>query len=85
MFFNEGFTHLHLHWVERIDFGNLGDEVGAKVNGVIIGAMRGELVMGFLREDICEIFAPVRYGWFNRSCRLGNLSGDSRFIDLFSV
>ena len=34
--------------VERVDFGDLGDEVWAKFNSVIIGAMGGELIMGFL-------------------------------------
>ena len=46
MFFDKGFTCLHLCWVERIDFGNLGGEVWAKFDGVVIGAMGRELVMG---------------------------------------
>ena len=48
MFFDKGFTHFHFCWVESIDFGNLGGEVWVKFNGVVIGAMRRELVMGFL-------------------------------------
>ena len=48
MFFNKGFTHFHLHWVERIDFGDLGDEVWMKFNGMVVRVMRRELVMGFL-------------------------------------
>ena len=48
MFSNKEFAGFHLHWVERIDLGNLGDKVQAKFNGMIIGMMRGELVMGFL-------------------------------------
>ena len=46
VFFDKGFACFHLCWVERIDFGNLGGEVRAKVNGMVIGAMGRELVMG---------------------------------------
>ena len=46
VFFDKGFAHFHLCWVERIDFGNLGGEVRVKVDGVVIGAMGRELVMG---------------------------------------
>ena len=48
MFFNKGFAHLHLCWVERIDLGNLGSEVGMKFNGMVIGTMGKELIMSFL-------------------------------------
>ena len=48
MFFNKGFAGFHLRWVERIDLGNLGGKVWAKFDGMIIGVMGGELVMGFL-------------------------------------
>ena len=64
VFFDKGFTGLHFCWVEQIDFGDFGDKVWMKFNGVIIGAMRGKLVMGCLREDISKVFAPVRYNWF---------------------
>ena len=30
-------------------------------NGVVIGAMRRELIMSFLGEDILKVLAPVRY------------------------
>ena len=46
VFFNKEFAHFHLCWVERIDFGDLGGEVRAEVNGMVIGAMWRELVMG---------------------------------------
>ena len=46
VFFDKGFAHFHLCWVERIDFGNLGGEVRVKVDGVVIGVMGRELVMG---------------------------------------
>ena len=46
MFFDGGFTHFHVCWVERIDFGNLGGEVWVKFDGVVIGAMGRELVVG---------------------------------------
>ena len=65
MFFNKGFAGFHLHWVERIDLGNLGGKVWAKFDGMIIGVMRGELVMGFLQEDICKVIAPFRYDGLN--------------------
>ena len=45
MFFDKGFACFHLSWVERIDFGDLGGEVRAKFDGVIIGAMGRELVV----------------------------------------
>ena len=48
MLFNEGLASFHLCWVERINFGNLGGETRVKVNGMVIGMMGRELVMGFL-------------------------------------
>ena len=48
MFFDKGLASFHLRWVERINFGDLGGEVRAKVDGMVIGAMGRELVMGFL-------------------------------------
>ena len=46
MFFDKGFARFHLCWVEGINFGNLESEVWAKFNGVVVGTMRGELVVG---------------------------------------
>ena len=37
--------------------------------------------MGFLREDICEVFASFRYDWF---CYLSDLGGDGGLADQFS-
>ena len=65
MFFNKGFTSHHFCQVEGVDLGNFGDKVRAEFDGIIIGVMRRELVMGFLREDISEVFAPFRYDWFH--------------------
>ena len=48
VFFNKGFASFHLCWVERVNFGDLGGEVRAKVDGMVIGVMERELVMGFL-------------------------------------
>ena len=81
MFFDEGFKCFHLCWVEQIDFGNLGDEVGMEFNGVVIGIVRGELVMGLLREDVSEIFTPISYDRFDYSGRLGYLGGDGSLVD----
>ena len=55
-----------------------------KFNGVVIRTMRRELVMGFLREDICEVFAPFGYDGITQLSSLGNLGGDGGFVDLFS-
>ena len=85
VFFHKGFACLHLRRVERIDFGNFGNEVGVQFDGVIIGAMRGELVMSFLGEDVCEVFAPIGYGWLDRFRCLGNLGRDGCLMDLFSI
>ena len=85
VFFNKGLACLHLHRIERVDFGNFGNEVGAKFDGVVIGTMRGELVMSFLREDVCEVFTPIGYDWFYRSRCLSNLGRDRCFMDLFSI
>ena len=48
VFFDKGFTRFHFHWVERADFGDFGDEVWTKFNGMIVRVMRRELVMSFL-------------------------------------
>ena len=65
VFFNKGFACLHLCWVEQVDFGNFGSEVGAKFNGMVIGTMGRKLVMGLLQKDVCKVFAPFRYGQFD--------------------
>ena len=85
MFFDKGFACFHLCWIERINFGDLRGEVWMKFNGVVIGTMRRELVMGFLGEDIFEVLAPVGYDRISQLSCLGNLGGDGGFVDLFSV
>ena len=85
MFFNEGFAHLHFRWVEQIDLGNLGSEVGMKFDGVVVGAMGRELILSFFRKDILKVLAPFRYSWFDQSGSLGYLGRDSGFVDLFSI
>ena len=41
--------------------------------------------MSFLREDVCKVFTPIGYDWFDRSRCLGNLGRDSCFMDLFFI
>ena len=48
MFFDEGFACLHLSRVEQIDLGDLGSEVRAEFNGMVIEAVGRELVVSFL-------------------------------------
>ena len=48
MFFNKGFACLHFCWIERINLGNLGSEVGMKFDGMVIGTMGRELIVSFL-------------------------------------
>ena len=48
MFFNKGFAHLHLCWVEQIDLGDLRSEIRTKFNGMVIGTVGRELVVSFL-------------------------------------
>ena len=85
MFLDEGFACLHFHWVEQIDLGDLGSEVGMKFDCVVVGVMGRELIMGFLGEDILEVLALFRYSWFDRSSSLGYLGRDGGFINLFSI
>ena len=85
VFFNKGFARFHLCWVEGIDFGDLGSEVWVEFNGVVIGTMRGELIMGFLQEDIFKVLAPVGYNWFSRLGGLSDLGGDGGLVDLFPI
>ena len=81
MFFNNVFTGFHFHWVEGVDFGNLGDEVRVKLDSVVIGAMGRELVMGFLQKDICEVSTPFRYEWLCCLGSLCDLGGDSGLVN----
>ena len=81
MLLNEVFTDLHFCWIEGIDFGNFGDKIRAKFNGVVIGTMGRKLVMGFLREDVHKVIAPLWYNWFCHLGSLSNLSGDGCFVD----
>ena len=60
VFFDEGFASFHFCWVERIDFGDFGSEVGTKFNCVVIGAMGRELIVGFLGEDVLKVLTPFR-------------------------
>ena len=85
MLFDEVFTGFHLCWVEGVDFGNFGDKVRAKFNGVVIGMMRGELVMGFLRKDTHKVFAPFRDDWFCCLGSLCNLGGYSGLVNQFPL
>ena len=64
MFLDEGFASFHLRWVKKVDFGNFGDKVRLKFNGVIVGMVGGKLVMCLLREHICKLIAPSWYDWF---------------------
>ena len=41
VFFDKRFTGFHFCQVERVDFGDLGNKVWAKLDGMIIGAMMG--------------------------------------------
>ena len=85
MFFYEGFTSLHLGRVKGVNLSNLWDEIGVKVDGMVIGVMRRKLVMGFLKENIHKVLTPFwddRFHWLGT---LGNLDGDSGFVDLFPV
>ena len=81
MFFDKGFTSFHLCQIEGIDFGNFGDKVRMKFNRVVIQVMGVELVMGFFREDVSEVFAPFWYNWFCYLGGLGDLSEDSGLVD----
>ena len=85
MFFNKGFTSFCLCWVKRVDLGNFEDKVRAEFNGMIIGVMRREMVMGFLREDICKVFTPLWDEWFHWLGGLGDLGRDGGLIDLFPL
>ena len=85
VFFNKGFACFQLCWIEGIDLGNLGSEIWAKFNSVVIGTMRGKLIMGFLREDILEVLAPIGYNWFGHLGGLGDLGGNGGLIDLLPI
>ena len=62
MFLNKRFAHFHFRWVERIDLGNFRSEVRMKFNGVVIGTVGRELVMGLLWKDVHKVFTPLWYG-----------------------
>ena len=49
---------------------------------VVIGAIRRELVMGFFRENISKVIAPLRYDRFIQLSSLGNLGGNCGLVDL---
>ena len=48
MFFDEEFACFHFCWVEGIDLGDFGSEAWTEFDDVVIGMMRGKLIMGFL-------------------------------------
>ena len=81
MFFNEVLTGLHFCQVEAVDFCKFGNEVRVKFDGVVIGMMRRELIVGFLQKDIHKISTPFRYEWFHCLVSLHNLNGDSGLVN----
>ena len=85
MFFNEIFTSLHFSQVERVDLGDFGDKVRAQFNGMVVGMMERELVMGLLREYIHEVFTPLWYDWFCQLGGLGDLGGDGGLVNPFPL
>ena len=60
MLLDEVFACFHFHWIKGVDFGNFGNEVRVKFNGVVIGMMGGKLIMGFFREDIRLILLSAK-------------------------
>ena len=85
VFFHKGLACFHFCWIEGINFGDLGGEVRVKFDGVVIGTMRRELIVGFLGENICEVFAPIRYNRFSQLGGLGDLGRDGGLVDLFPI
>ena len=69
---------------EYIYFGNLQDEHGLEVNGVVIGLVWGKDIMGFLEEDIFKVLAPFGVSLFWSLGVLSNLSGNGDLSNGFS-
>ena len=60
VFVYKRFTCVLLFRVKRVYFSDFWNERGFKVNGVVIGSVRREDIMGLLRKYIFEIGAPIR-------------------------
>ena len=55
MFFDKGLASLHFSWIKRVDLGNLGDKVGVKFDGMIIGVVRSSsLYVGGPIHIVCS-------------------------------
>ena len=59
IFFNESFASLYFLGVERVYLGDFWSECGLKVNGVILGLLWEEGIVGDFGKDILKVFASL--------------------------
>ena len=60
VFIDECLACLLFLWVERVYLGDLWNERGFKVYGVVVGLVGRKNIVGLLREHIFEIRTPIR-------------------------
>ena len=85
VFLDELLTGLLFLWVKRVYLGNLWNKRGFKVDGMVVGSMGREYIVGFLGEHILKIRTPIRdflIGGFRCLCKFG---GQSDLIEMFSI
>ena len=85
MFIDESLACFLFLWVKRIYFSDLWNERGFEINGVVIWSMRGENIMGLLREPVFEIRTPIRDLLIGDLSSLGQFSGQGDLIEMFAV
>ena len=85
MFVNESFACFLFFWIEGVYLSDFWNEQWFEVNGVIIWLMRGENIMGLLREYVFEVGTPVRDLLIGGFGGLGQLGGQGNLAEMFAV
>ena len=85
VFIDECLACLLFLWVERVYLGNLWNKRGFKVDGMVVGSMGREYIVGFLREHILKIRTPIRDFLIGGFRCLGKFGGQSDLIEMFAI
>ena len=71
--------------VKRVYFSNFRNERGFKVDGMVVGSVRRENIVGFLREYVFEVRAPGRNLLFWGLRCLRQFGGQRDLVEMFAI
>ena len=85
VFFDECFACVLFLRVKRVYLGDLWNERGFKVNGVVVRSVRRKNVVSLLREHVFEVGTPIRNFLIGSLCHLGEFGGQCDLIEMFAI